>query len=109
VRAALTMRVAGVDPRRIIAGLGVYAYRWPRGKAAESVSYDAAAALAGGALKRDASTQTLHATLANGDQLWVNDAELLRTLVGIARSLGVHGVSLWRLGQEDPRIWRVLG
>lgn len=109
VRSTLAARVAGVDRARIVAGLGTYAYRWPRAQAGEQISYDAArrvAARGGTRLARDRATQTLHATLPNGDQLWVNDAELLRTLVGVVQSLGVDRVSLWRLGQEDPGIWR---
>jgi spore germination protein YaaH len=109
VRSTLAARIAGVDRDRIVAGLPTYAYRWPRGKAGEQMSFDEArrgAERAGVKLTRDATTQTLHATTRAGDQYWVTDAELLRTLVGVARSLGVERVSLWRLGQEDPSIWR---
>ena len=109
VRGTLAARIAGVDRNRIVAGLPTYAYRWPRGKAGEQLSFDDArrgAERSGAKLTRDASTQTLHATAPNGDQYWVTDAELLRTLVGVVRSLGVERVSLWRLGQEDPAIWR---
>lgn len=109
VRSTLAARVAGVDRRRIVAGLGIYAYRWPRGQPGEQISYSAAvraASRGGRPLVRDTATQTLHATQPNGDQLWVNDAELLRRLIGVTTSLGVERVSLWRLGQEDPGIWR---
>lgn len=109
VRSTLAARLtAGVDRDRIVAGLGTYAYRWPKGKPGEQLSYSDARATASrgrSALVRDRATQTMHATLANGDQLWVNDAELIRTLMGVVRSLGVSRVSLWRLGQEDPAIW----
>jgi spore germination protein YaaH len=109
VRSTLAARLAGIDRHRIVAGLPTYAYHWPRGKSGEQMSYDdarSAAARNGVRLTRDAATQTLHATEPNGDQYWATDAELLRTLVGVVRSLGVERVSLWRLGQEDPAIWR---
>jgi spore germination protein YaaH len=110
VRSTLAARLtAGVDRDRIVAGLGTYAYRWPKGKPGEQLSYEdarAAASRGRSALVRDRVTQTMHATQPNGDQLWVNDAELVRTLIGVVRSLGVHRVSLWRLGQEDPALWR---
>lgn len=111
VRSTLMARLAGVDPNRIVAGLGVYAYRWPRGKPGEALSYaEARRAAAGGGkvFVRDGASQTLQATLANGDQLWVNDARLVQTLIGVVTSLGVKRVSLWRLGQEDPGVWGVL-
>jgi spore germination protein YaaH len=109
VRRTLAARIAGVDRARIVAGLPTYAYRWPRGKSGEQLSYEdarRAAEHAGATLTRDASTETLHATAPNGDEYWVTDAALLRRLVGVVRSLGVEHVSLWRLGQEDPAIWR---
>jgi spore germination protein YaaH len=109
VRATLAMRLAAVDRGRIVAGLPTYAYRWPRGKPGEQLSYDDArrqVERAGAKLTRDPATRTLHATARTGDEYWVTDAELLRQLVGVVRSLGVARVSLWRLGQEDPGIWR---
>jgi spore germination protein YaaH len=109
VQATLAARLAGVDRNRIVAGLPTYAYRWPRGRPGEQISYDEAqrfASRGGVTLARDRATETLHATERNGDRLWVTDAALLRQLVGVARSLGVDRVSLWRLGQEDSAIWR---
>ena len=109
VRTTLAARIAGVDRARIVAGLGTYAYHWPRGKPGEQLSYDDArrgVERAGAKLTRDTATQTLRAIAPNGDQYWVTDAELLHRLVGVVRSLGVERVSLWRLGQEDPAIWR---
>ena len=45
---------------------------------------------------------------ANGWQMWVSDATLLAALVREAQTLGVSRIALWRLGQEDPAIWRML-
>lgn len=109
VHRMLEARIAGVDRHRIVAGLATYSYHWPRGKSGEQLSYDEArrgAARAGATLSRDAATQTLRAIAPNGDEYWVTDAELLHRLVDVVRSLGVDQVSLWRLGQEDPAIWR---
>jgi spore germination protein YaaH len=111
VRSTLMARLAGVDRDRIVAGLGTYAYRWPRGKSGEQLSYAEArraAASGGKVFVRDGASQTLYATLKNGDQLWANDARLVQTLIEVVKSLGVKRVALWRLGQEDPGIWDVL-
>jgi peptidoglycan-N-acetylglucosamine deacetylase len=108
VRSTLAARLAGVDPSRIVAGLPTYSYEWPRGRPGEQISYTQARALArrGGArLTRDPATSTLHGIEKSGGQIWVTDAELLRTLVDVVHSLGVRRISLWRLGQEDPAIW----
>jgi spore germination protein YaaH len=38
----------------------------------------------------------------------MTDAELLRALVDQVTGLGVTRIALWRLGQEDPDVWRLL-
>ena len=104
------MRVRGVDPTRVVAGLPVYGYRWVHGQsAADDISYTDAQRVsreARIALSRDGGSQTLRASKPGEWELWVTDAALLRRLVSIADSLGVRRIALWRLGQEDPAIWR---
>ena len=63
---------------------------------------------AGTPLVRDAASQTLHANVPRQGDIWATDATLLRVLVEIVESLGVRRISLWRLGQEDPAIWRTV-
>jgi spore germination protein YaaH len=107
VRGALALRVREAGAGRVIAGFPTYGYRWIRDQPTEALGYDEArgvAARAGVSLARDAATQSLHARAGNWD-LWIADAGTLRTLVGIARELGVDRVALWRLGREDPAIW----
>ena len=57
-------------------------------------------------LRRDATSRFLHSSGANGSEIWVSDAELLGTLVRQSQALGVNRFAIWRLGQEDPAIWR---
>jgi hypothetical protein len=40
--------------------------------------------------------------------MWVTDATLIERLIRDARAAGVSRFALWRLGQEDPAIWRAL-
>ena len=68
-----------------------------------------AAAQAGVALKRDASTATLRAVKSGDWEIWVTDADLLATLARHAKAAGVTRIALWRIGQEDPATWRALG
>jgi spore germination protein YaaH len=63
------------------------------------------ASSAGVPLTRDAPSQTLRSRDANGNEIWVADATLLKALVNQSRSLGVTRFALWRLGQEDPAVW----
>lgn len=109
VRQALAMRLRGVDPSRVVAGLPVYGYRWLNGqRAAEDISFADARRVsdeAGVALSRDSGSSTLRAKKPGEWELWVSDADLLRRLVADAESLGVRQFALWRLGQEDEEVW----
>lgn len=108
VRGALALRVAEAGPQGIVAGLPTYGYRWRKGQPAESISYTQAQAIAARSrapLQRDTASGTLRARHAEGWEMWVTDAALLRDLVRDAERAGVRRFALWRLGQEDPAIW----
>ena len=110
VRASLARRVAEVGASRVIAALPVYGYKWrTSGRApAEPVSYADAKRLADSSrapLTRDRASSTLRAK-AGDWEIWVTDAELFANLSRVAETAGVKRVALWRIGQEDARIWR---
>jgi spore germination protein YaaH len=110
VRSALAMRVAEAgSPSRIIAALPAYGYRWRKGRPTESIGFAEATRMATAArapLQRDATSRFLRSRASNGAEIWVSDAELLATLVNQSQSLGVNRFAIWRLGQEDPAVWR---
>jgi spore germination protein YaaH len=111
VRRTLAQRVADVGADRLIAALPLYGYLWRGTQAGEPLSFvDArrAASQANVDLARDPSSASLHAIQPNVWELWMTDAELLRVLVDQVTGLGVRRIALWRLGQEDPDVWRVL-
>lgn len=111
VRRTLAQRVAEVGADRLIAALPLYGYLWRGTQPADPLSFaDArrAASRANVDLSRDPSSMSLHAIQPGAWQLWMADAELLRVLVDEVTSLGVNRIALWRLGQEDPAVWRVL-
>ena len=111
VRRTLAQRVADVGADRLVAALPLYGYLWRGVQAGEPLSFaDArrAASQANVDLARDPSSTSLHAIQPNAWELWMTDAELLRVLVDQVTDLGVNRVALWRLGQEDPSIWRML-
>ncbi len=108
-RQALALRVAEVGAARLVAGLPTYGYLWKRPAAAVVLSYGDAlqqAAQLGIPLSRDSASGTLHFLRPDSAEAWVADARLTRALVASAESLGVRRFALWRLGLEDPGIWR---
>ncbi len=113
VRSALAARIAEVGAARIVAALPVYGYRWSLKKksAAEDVTFVDAkriAAQAGVPLTRDQKSNTLRGAKPGEWEIWVTDAELLSTLVRQTTDAGIRRIALWRIGQEDPAIWRAL-
>jgi spore germination protein YaaH len=111
VRRTLGMRVAEGGPNRLVAALPLYGYRWRPNSFAETVGYDDAvrfATEAATSLARDSATNSLHATHPGPDgwEIWVSDAELVSTLEREVTTLGVRRLAYWRLGLEDPALWR---
>ena len=111
VRHSLGRRVADVGASHLIATLPIYGYLWRTNQPGQPISFDDArhaAAQANVDLQRDPSSGSLHALRPNDWELWMTDADVLRTLVGEVTALGVRRIGLWRLGFEDPAIWRLL-
>ncbi len=111
VRRTLAQRVADVGADRLIAALPLYGYLWRGTQPGEPLSFANARRAASEAnvdVARDPSSASLHAIQPNVWELWMTDAELLRVLVDQVTDLGVRRIALWRLGQEDPDIWRAI-
>jgi spore germination protein YaaH len=110
VKSVLALRVAEAGgPGRIVAALPAYGYRWQKGKPTESVSFEQATRMASAdrtPLERDRSSRFLRTRGGQNSEIWVSDADLLATLVRESQALGVNRFAIWRLGQEDPAIWR---
>jgi spore germination protein YaaH len=112
VARSLGARIAeagGTD--RVVAGLPLYGYRWRRRAATEIVTFEDAqriAAQTATSLRRDPASFTLRAERSPDWDMWVTDVELLRRLVRESERMGIRRFSFWRLGQEDPAVWRAL-
>jgi spore germination protein YaaH len=111
VRAMLGLRIAEVGASRLVAALPLYGYQWRHRGATGAVGYEEArrlAASAGTLLQREPQSLTLRAVRPEEWELWVSDAELLRVLMREGSEAGVRTFALWRLGLEDPAVWRML-
>jgi spore germination protein YaaH len=111
-RQTLAVRIAEAgSPARIVAALPAYGYRWwlDGKRPTDHISYREAEQIAREArvpLVRDPVTRTLRAVRPGEWELWVADADLMRTLVADARAAGVRRFAVWRMGQEDSAVWR---
>ena len=112
VRGALQARVAEAGAARVIAALPMYGYFWRRGAPpAQTIGFADARRMAAEhrvPLERHTASATLTARADGAGELWIADAELLRELLVVVKASGVRRVALWRLGTEDPEVWRLL-
>lgn len=110
-----------VPANKLVIGIGSYAYDWPKGKKADSISYQAALKTAEGyrdeekasdVIDLDDSSANTHFTYDDESDVphdvWVLDGVSAFNQWKLARNLGVRGSALWALGTEDPSIWKFL-
>lgn len=108
--------VVHVPRERLVLGLAAHGYDWNAGGEvpAQSVMFADAMAAAerhAGSVYWDTDAQApWFAYLDGGDQhaVWFEDAASLAAKVELVDEHGLGGVFLWRLGGEDPQLWRVL-
>jgi spore germination protein len=84
-------------------------YSWSRGlgwPAARKLLADVRAPL-----QWDSVQGSSHAQWENGgtfEYAWIEDARALAPKLNMQRRHGLRGISVWRIGQEDPAVWDVL-
>ena len=114
--ALLQARLKQLDPAKVIVAIGNYAYDWTKGvTAANELTIEEAWTQAhenGAAITFDpASRNPFYSFTDNGaqHQVWMLDAATSFNELKIAGAQKIAGVALWRLGSEDPSLWRIWG
>ena len=106
--------VAEVPPEKVIGGIPFYTRVWAT-KDGEVSSNALSMPLAqewveqrGITLAWDDETCQNYGELTESDgtlrQVWIEDAESIRTKISVMRNYGIAGVAAWQLGQESPDI-----
>jgi len=102
VRAVLRVALREVPRARLVLGVPSYAYAWPVGApAVDDLSVQGAQAMTRGPQWHhavDAVQGEQHAWTARGDQVWWDDARSVAQRVALARTAGLAGAAVWRLG-----------
>ncbi len=100
-----------VPASKMVVGIGNYGYNWRRGVTpAADTDFPTALALAKKTRKTiRLDSKSLNPTFAYGShRVWFLDAVTAFDEVSAASKYGVGGYAVWKLGGEDPRLWRVL-
>jgi spore germination protein YaaH len=104
-----------VPPEKVVVGLGVYTYDYGKsGKRASSLTWQDAVDLArteDKVIELDPTQKNAHYTYKNGStthNVWMLDAVSAYNQMKYATSTGARGFAYWRLGAEDPGLWKVI-
>jgi cellulose synthase/poly-beta-1,6-N-acetylglucosamine synthase-like glycosyltransferase/spore germination protein YaaH/peptidoglycan/xylan/chitin deacetylase (PgdA/CDA1 family) len=111
--------IASIVPRdKLILMIGAYGYDWNDKEGPikgdeltfQDVMRDARDS--GAVVRMDRTSLNSVATFQSPDstdhEIWFLDGVSAYNEVRVAQSLGVAGVAFWRLGSEDPSLWRAL-
>ena len=111
--AVLTYAESQVEPAKIFMGVPFYGYDWV-GSKGESIEWRQAvkrAKMYNARVQRDASSGEAWFSYDDGRHtVYFNDAETLqgRLSLMLEKHPAIAGLSIWRLGGEDPQNWAVL-
>ena len=115
VRRVLNYAVTVIPRPKIKLGMAVYGYDWEvSGGMPRSLTYREAVELArqhGATIVYDQQAQEPTFTYAaNGSRhiIWFENAHSFSAKLDLIFEYGLGGIAVWRLGQEDPRIWIVI-
>jgi len=114
MRQALDFSLEGVPPEKVTLGLPTYYHDWTGvGRLTSSSVADALtlAQMYGATPAFDASQDEMHFGYnAYGvhHELWYESADTLRRKLPVLYEYGLKGISVWRLGFEDPSFWKLI-
>ena len=114
MRRALEFSMQGVPPEKGTLGLPTYYHDWTGVGRLTSSSYADAMILA----QAHAATPTFDATeeemhfgydaFGVHHELWIQSTDTLRRKLPLMYEYGLKGISVWRLGFEDPSFWNLI-
>ncbi|HEV7700171.1 MAG TPA: polysaccharide deacetylase family protein, partial [Pyrinomonadaceae bacterium] len=116
----LKRRMAELSPAKTIVCFGNYGYNWANDNSeAETLSFQESLLAATESLdsiaeiKFDPASKNPYYTYTEEDgkdhTVWFLDAATAYNQIQAARPYGVAGFALWRLGSEDPSLWKIFG
>ena len=121
-RVIRTALAKGVGPHQLSLGIGFYSMHWRTEWNAERKGYSWGRGLgwravtdlvkkAGATPQWDAIQGASQARWEhNGvfEYAWIEDARAIAPKLELQKRHGLRGISVWRIGQEDPEVWRLL-
>jgi len=112
INAILQQTIAKIPSNKLILCIAGYGYDWPQGSEAIEVTYQQAISIA-----KERSAQITYFPDSNliyhytddfnvKHDVYCTDAAADYNAMRSAEDFNLSGVALWRLGSEDPRLWK---
>lgn len=115
MRQALDFSLQGLPPGKATLGLPTYYHDWTGIGGLTSSSFADALTLAqtyGATPALDPNEDEMHFTYTAAygvhHELWYESGDTLRRKLPLLYEYGLRGVSVWRLGFEDPAFWNLI-
>ncbi|WP_026485788.1 glycosyl hydrolase family 18 protein [Caldanaerobius polysaccharolyticus] len=115
VRNVLNYAVTVIPPNKIRLGMAVYGYDWTENVTIpRTLSYNQAIELArnlGANITYDETAQESTFTYTmntTSHTVWFEDVRSFTAKLELLMEYNIPGIAVWRLGQEDQRIWNIL-
>jgi spore germination protein YaaH len=110
VEAVVGYAVARVPGSKLVLGLATYGYDWGAGPGASLGAADAVRLAQQNGSRvhwddRAAAAWFTYEQAGHRHTVWYEDARALARKQQVAVDHGLRGVTIWRLGGEDPQIW----
>jgi spore germination protein len=111
----------GVPPEKISLGIPFFSMHWSAQWNEERKAFSGARGMGWPAAQRtlrengvtavwDSAQASNHAHWERGgtfEHAWVEDARALAPKLALQQRLRLRGISVWRMGQEDPAVWKL--
>lgn len=105
-----------IPKQKLLMGIGSYGYDWPPTGKAQSVTVEKVRDLLqshGVTPSWDQQAQVPHFSYVDDEgrrhQVWYENQDSLAKKVALAKSLGLRGLTVWRLGFPPPEFWEFAG
>lgn len=116
VRDVMRYAVNHIPPQKILMGVPGYGFDWKVGeRGPRYISYSQALNIAsnyGESICWDDKAMVPYFKYRDKDrhahQVWFESAHSLKYKLNIVEELDIRGIALWRLGLEDPAMWKVM-
>lgn len=114
VERVLRYATSQIPPEKVILGLAGYGYDWEGFGKARALTYHQIKSLQqkhGVSPSWDPASKSPYFTYFSGGKrrtVWYENSSSLSAKVDLVSRFGISGVSLWRLGFEDQKLWQVV-